>query len=283
MCQLLALSCAEPTDVTFSFTGFTARGGLTDHHVDGWGVAFYEDVACRLFIDDKPACQSPMADFLKHYPLKSRNVIAHIRKATQGATRLENCHPFMRELRGQQWVFAHNGDVKDFALTERGPYLPVGTTDSEVVFCEIMNTLYRRFDGHSPSHDELFEVIGELTAKLVQYGIINFLLSNGEVMFANCTTRLSYVVRGWPFDSASLIDADWTIDFGKVATPKDLTVVIATTPLTDEAWTACGQGDLLMFVGGELKRQSHCPVPARVLAMSKYSLSELSAAPAAVA
>lgn len=111
MCQLLALSCAEPTDVSFSLTGFAARGGLTDHHVDGWGVAFYEDRACRVFVDEKPAYQSPVAEFLQSYPIKSRNVVAHIRKATQGGARVENCHPFMRELRGQQWVFAHNGDL----------------------------------------------------------------------------------------------------------------------------------------------------------------------------
>ncbi len=51
MCQLLGMNCAEPTDVTFSFTGFAARGGVTDHHADGWGIAFFEDKACRLFID----------------------------------------------------------------------------------------------------------------------------------------------------------------------------------------------------------------------------------------
>jgi glutamine amidotransferase len=276
MCQLLALSCAEPTDVTFSFTGFTARGGLTDHHVDGWGVAFYEDVACRLFIDDKPACQSPMADFLKRYPFKSRNVIAHIRKATQGAARLENCHPFMRELRGQQWVFAHNGDLKGLALTQGGPYAPVGTTDSELALCVIMNALYASFDTHAQTPDDLFDVIRQLTGTLNRCGIFNFLLSNGEVQFAYCSTRLSYVLRGWPFASAGLIDADWTVDFGALATPADRTAVIATTPLTDEKWIACQPGDLLMFCSGQLQRQAHVPVPPEVLATSKYAPSELS-------
>ncbi|WP_338911071.1 class II glutamine amidotransferase [Mycetohabitans rhizoxinica] len=48
MCQLLGMNCAAPTDVTFSFTGFAARGGVTDHHADGFGIAFFEDKACRL-------------------------------------------------------------------------------------------------------------------------------------------------------------------------------------------------------------------------------------------
>ncbi|MBN9401550.1 MAG: class II glutamine amidotransferase, partial [Burkholderiales bacterium] len=27
MCQLLGMNCATPTDITFSFAGFAARGG----------------------------------------------------------------------------------------------------------------------------------------------------------------------------------------------------------------------------------------------------------------
>ena len=42
MCQLLGMNCNTPTDVTFSFAGFAQRGGRTDHHADGWGIAFFE-------------------------------------------------------------------------------------------------------------------------------------------------------------------------------------------------------------------------------------------------
>ena len=42
MCQLLGMNCNTPTDVTFSFSGFAQRGGVTDHHSDGWGIAFFE-------------------------------------------------------------------------------------------------------------------------------------------------------------------------------------------------------------------------------------------------
>jgi len=285
MCQLLALSCAEPTDVSFSLTGFAARGGLTDHHVDGWGVAFYEDRACRVFVDEKPAYQSPVAEFLKSHPIKSRNVVAHIRKATQGGARVENCHPFMRELRGQQWVFAHNGDLQplgDPHEPEHGPYAPVGTTDSEAAFCFIMNRLYAHFADHPDTDDidAVFDVIEQATHALNPYGIFNFVLSNGTAQFAYCSTRLSYVIRHWPFSSARLVDGDLSVDFAERGTPADRTAVIATTPLTDEVWTACEPGDLLMFRSGALLRRAHVPVPAEVLATAKYAPSELSAIPA---
>ncbi len=64
---------------------------------------------------------------VKRYPIKSKNTTSrHIRKATQGHILLENCHPFMRELRGRHWIFAHNGDLNGHAPELTGVYQPVG-------------------------------------------------------------------------------------------------------------------------------------------------------------
>ena len=78
MCQLLGMNCAAPTDITFSFKGFSQRAGITSDHSDGFGIAFFEDKACRLFVDNQSAVVSPIADLVRNYPIKSRNVIAHI-------------------------------------------------------------------------------------------------------------------------------------------------------------------------------------------------------------
>ncbi|HAE64316.1 MAG TPA: class II glutamine amidotransferase, partial [Acinetobacter johnsonii] len=55
MCQLLGMNCATPTDITFSFRGFSQRAGITSDHCDGFGIAFFEDKACRLFVDNQSA------------------------------------------------------------------------------------------------------------------------------------------------------------------------------------------------------------------------------------
>ncbi|MEC7823511.1 MAG: class II glutamine amidotransferase, partial [Pseudomonadota bacterium] len=47
MCELLGMSANTPTDLCFSFTGLTRRGGETGPHKDGWGVAFYEGKGVR--------------------------------------------------------------------------------------------------------------------------------------------------------------------------------------------------------------------------------------------
>ena len=132
MCQLLGMNCNTPTDIVFSFTGFATR---SREHADGFGIAFFEDRGVRLFVDHQSARQSPVAELIKRYPIQSRNVIAHIRKATQGRVALENCHPFVRKLWGRYWVFAHNGNLKDFEPKLHASFKPVVDTDSELAFC----------------------------------------------------------------------------------------------------------------------------------------------------
>ena len=75
MCQLLGMNCAAPTDFSFSLRGFCKRGGETDIHSHGWGVSVYEGrsgaIGLRSFHDTLPACQSPIANFIQQYPMRT--------------------------------------------------------------------------------------------------------------------------------------------------------------------------------------------------------------------
>jgi predicted glutamine amidotransferase len=251
MCQLLGMNCNVPTDICFSFEGFHARGGLTDHHRDGWGIAFFEGRGCRLFLDAKATVESPVADLVRRYPIHSKNVIAHIRKATQGRIAPENCHPFQRELWGRYWIFAHNGNLQDFHPNDIGYFRPVGQTDSERAFCHILDRLRCEFSGEPPENRELVEFLRELTLEIAAHGEFNYLLSNGELLVAHCSSNLHYIVRKAPFGSAHLIDQDITVDFSQLTRPNDRVAVIASLPLTDdEVWIKMMPGQLLMFQEG---------------------------------
>ena len=212
MCQLLGMNCNVPTDICFSFTGFQARGGATDVHTDGWGIAFFEGKGARLFLDHQPSCQSPVAALVRGYPIRSTNVVAHIRKATQGA---------------------------------------VGQTDSERAFCWLLQELRQRFAAEPPAA-ELFDALHALTLAIARHGEFNFLLSNGSRLYAHCSTQLAYVVRKAPFAAAHLKDQDVTVDFSEVTTPNDRVAVIATVPLTDnEQWSIMPPGSLSSFEDGQ--------------------------------
>ena len=101
MCQLLGMNANTPTDVMFSFTGFATRA---EEHKDGFGIAFFEGAGVRLMVDAQSARESPVAEMVRRYPIKSNHIVAHIRKATQGSVTLANTHPFVRELWGRYWV-----------------------------------------------------------------------------------------------------------------------------------------------------------------------------------
>jgi len=272
-----------PASLTLSFTGFSQRGGCTDHHADGWGIAFFESQggqpgkAARHFVDKEGAATSPIAQMLRSYPIQSHNVVAHVRKATVGEVRLENCHPFVRELWGRYWFFAHNGDLKEFNPPLHGAFKPVGDTDSELAFCWLLQELNKSHAG-VPSVEELTHTLRELVPRIARHGTFNFLLSNGQALWAHASTKLCYVVRQHPFKQVQLKDEDVTVDLSELNGPEDRLVIVVTEPLTtNENWVAMENGELLAFVDGDMMARSVCKttlIPAAAAAAAQREAEE---------
>lgn len=205
-------------------------------------------------------------------------MVAHIRCATHGVVSLENVHPFCRELWGLQWCFAHNGEVPEFSHQSWGnhvllgnaqadnlSYHAVGDTDSEAVFCAILNALKAEFHD-LPTLPELHGALERLCEEIIDghddETIFNFLLSCGENILvayswpgrksgSKVWNGLFYILRQPPFTTAKLVDEDYSIDFSKTNTPDNRIAVITTKPLTnEEGWTELRRGDLLVFANG---------------------------------
>ena len=206
-------------------------------------------------------------------------MMAHIRYATAGGVCLSNVHPFSRELWGIHWTFAHNGQVPKFddsTVQQDQPllgkttysdlhYHPVGDTDSEAVFCAILNALKAEFDT-LPTLPILHAFLSRICQEIIEGDeettIFNFLLGCGQyTLFAyswpgrrpgsKVWNGLYYIIREPPFSSAKLIDVDYSIDFARVTTPSDRVAVITTKPLTSEVgWKEFKRGQLLMFDKG---------------------------------
>jgi predicted glutamine amidotransferase len=262
MCELLGMECNVPTDIVFSFTALSMRGGRTAHHADGWGVALYEGRFARMFIDPAPACDSHLARFVRDNPIRTLMAVAHVRKRTVGAPALENTHPFKRVLWGRDWVFAHNGTLPQ--VRERGlsDFAPVGQTDSEHAFCWLLGELRAAFPAGYPEDrpEALWQCVADLSGQLGAEGTCNFLLSEGTHLLARCATKLCFVIRQAPFGRATLRDADVQVDFSAHTTPADRVAVVATEPLTrDEEWTMGTPGNLWVFRQGLLR----ATVPSR--------------------
>lgn len=114
-------------------------------HPDGWGVAYYRENTPHLI----KSMARAIDDHIFHKVsgvVSSHTVLAHIRKATHGNLSILNSHPFQYG----QWVFAHNGNIKNFndfkveMLDLVDPDLRrfiLGTTDSEIFFFILLTEL----------------------------------------------------------------------------------------------------------------------------------------------
>lgn len=200
MCRLFGFRSVIPSQVHSSLV--SAENALvvqSEEHPDGWGVAYYVANAPHVI---KSATGAVSDSLFKRVSgiVSSETVVAHVRKATQGNLSLINSHPFQYG----SWVFAHNGNIPDFAehreelLSMVPPVLRrfiLGDTDSEVIFYMLLGHLARRFDIHRPGYpiDDLFSSIRdtieeiERVTQLDPYDVDNqcyltLLVTNGHVM-----------------------------------------------------------------------------------------------------
>jgi predicted glutamine amidotransferase len=254
MCELLGMECNVPTDIVFSFSGLALRGGAKGPHGDGWGLALYEDTAVRTFLEPNAAASSSLASYVRANPIKTLLAIAHVRKKTRGQVALANTHPFVRELWGRAFTFAHNGTVKRARKLRLGRYQPIGNTDSEYAFCALLAGVQKKLGTYPRSSRILWDAVAEVAGDIGASGTFNFLLGDGRHLYARCATKLCYVIRKAPFHQATLADEDLTVDFAEVTTPNDRVAVVATVPLTrDEQWTHGEPDRMWVFRGGALR------------------------------
>ena len=246
------MECNVPTDITFSFSGLALRGGAKGPHADGWGLALYDGRIARTFLEPHPACTSVLASFVRDNPIKTLLAIAHVRKKTRGERTLANTNPFVRELWGRHFTFAHNGTVTAARDLPLGRFAPIGTTDSEHAFCALMEMLRKEFPRYPTRKRDLWQAVAKFGGVIGRRGTFNFLLGDGEHLFARCATKLAYLERRAPFSHATLADDEVTMDFSAVTNTTDRVAVVATVPLTrDEVWTQGVPGEMWVFRGGQ--------------------------------
>lgn len=116
-----------------------ATRAKTATNADGFGIAWYGDrPEPGRFRDVLPAWSDCNLKSLARQ-IRSPLFLAHVRAATHGSTRRDNCHPFVHDT----WSFMHNGQIDHFdrirrpmeAMLDDAHFnARVGTTDSELLF-----------------------------------------------------------------------------------------------------------------------------------------------------
>ena len=229
------------------------------------GVAFYDDRDAHVVREAAAAHDSPWVRCVREHALLSRLVVAHIRKATVGARTLANTQPFARELGARIHVFAHNGHLPYIASDPRfvlRSFRPVGETDSERAFCALLarvEPLWRQ-SGAAPQALDRYAILASFAKDLRSLGPANFLYSDGELLVAHADRRVQDNGRIAP-------PGLWVLErecpaTGVHAATRGVTVesqvqrvvLVASVPLSSEAWRPCSEGELVVLKGAQIVR-----------------------------
>jgi predicted glutamine amidotransferase len=260
MCDLLGLSFSTPVAAKISLDVFQKRGQINP---DGWGVAFYDDDRIQVIKEAKPAVGSRLFDFIEQYP-QSRTIIIHVRKSTRGGRSYLNTHPFYRYNRSgsrkREYAFAHNGTLHNHEQLKLRQFHPIGETDSEHVFCYLLDALSTRQIGLWKIKD--FQFIEELLQRINdEQNTLNCIFSDGEHLFCysdenDHNNGLRYVKQTHPYGIVELVSSDEKLGHINIHSdskkPSQTGYIISTRILTKERWTEFDGGELIVFRHGKV-------------------------------
>ncbi len=259
MCELFGLCTNRPTAVSFRFEAFAEQGGKTSDNSDGWGVSFHAHHDARIIREPVPAAFSPWVRLLEKSDIESTLIVSHIRYATAGAVKLENTHPFSRELGGRRHVFAHNGALDGLdacAELALGRFLPMGDTDSERAFCGLLARMEPLWAHGVPPLSERLAVFTDFAAAARRLGQSNLLYCDSDALFVHADVRADEGEGPLPglfllrLEGPLAVHDHPGLRFGHHHA-EQVTTVVASVPLSDEAWRPLPRGAALALKDGE--------------------------------
>lgn len=222
MCQLFGVSAPKPIPLNDWLRPFFANSADNEH---GWGVAAFDGASVNLEKEPRAAWQSEYLESRLKSPWEAACMIAHIRKASVGAMRYENCHPFLkRDFTGRTWTLAHNGTM--YVAPQLGGYRTEqkGATDSERILLHMVRTIDMM---HAQTVEERFHAAQKAIAEITNGNQVNLLFYDGELLYVH----------------VNKIEKLWSLRFGDA-------VLFSTVPLSEDGWEPLPITQLLAFRNG---------------------------------
>ena len=182
MCELLGFTASEKTDISSYLRAFYAR---SVQHPHGWGM-MYEDGVRVILREAVSAKESTfLADFIDAMQ-PQKILLGHIRFATVGTVREENCHPFGGlDDSGREWTMIHNGTIFHGDHNHRYAAAQQGDTDSERFFLALLDAVNRQLAGGIPTARERFEAVSRFIAEHSPRNKLNLILYDGDLLYVH--------------------------------------------------------------------------------------------------
>lgn len=213
MCEVFGFSSKKALDIRHLLRIFYSH---SPRHPHGWGMVWQTNSALKVVKEPVEASRSDLLDCILNGMQPQKLTIAHIRFATVGSIRPENCHPYAgTDASGRTWQLIHNGTIYSGKWLIKYLDRQSGSTDSERLFMYLMDEINAELfrTGRPLSDAERFCIVERIAAELSYRNKLNFIIYDGDLMYVhkNMKDTLHYLQTPDSifFSTEPLDDNDW--------------------------------------------------------------------------
>lgn len=211
MCELFGVSYKKPEDIKNQLNTFFQH---STHHPHGWGMLRMVNGKYEITKEPVKAADSLILPEIVANLEKQTATMAHIRLATVGSIKLNNCHPYYGEdVTGRTWTLMHNGTI--YSSGELMHYLSEqeGDTDSERVFLHLLASVKKAYEEHGEVTEEMrFDIVEKLVNQLSNRNKLNLMIFDGELLYVHKNMKDTLYQKetdnGFIFSTTKL-EEDW--------------------------------------------------------------------------
>ena len=207
MCELLGFSASQPTEINTLVSEFFSHGKDNPH---GWGMMSSGGMCKRC---ERSDTSRELKKLVKKLP-PQKCYLGHIRFATVGSIKNENCHPFCaKDITGRCWTLIHNGTI--YSASKLIPFVhhQSGDTDSERLFLYLMQLLDKAQKENPLDEYHRCELIDDFVRDLSPRNKLNLMIFDGELLYIHKNMKQTMKYRqhgaGVIFSTNALDDAEW--------------------------------------------------------------------------
>ena len=225
MCELFGFTSKNKTDVTELLKKFYSH---SNRHPHGWGIMYKENGSRKVLKEAVRACDSELLSDVISEISPQKNLLAHIRFATVGSIKKDNCHPFTAvDISGREWTMIHNGTIFSGKKSNRYASTQSGDTDSERLFLSLMDTVNTRLGRSGLNERARFELINSFIIDNAPRNKLNIMIFDGDLLYVHKNLKN-------------------TLSFKRT----DSGIVFSTTPLDNGLWVPFPMTQVIAYKQG---------------------------------
>jgi transglutaminase-like putative cysteine protease/predicted glutamine amidotransferase len=233
---------------------------------DGWGIGYYPggEPSASVLKEPAPPQGSIRSELVKAWEhLESSIFVLHIRNATWGSISDANTQPFSRSYGGRDWLIGHSGSL-DHRLDpiEDPQFEPVGSTDTELVFCKLLAWANAQ-GARSIGELDLAKLHGWLD-DMNKHGSLTMVITDGHDLVVYADRYDNGHVYLWrvtpPYDRIVFGDTDVEVDLTQRGAKSRKGVIVCSDPLASNGglpsdWTKLRPGTLVAVRQGAVRAE----------------------------